>query len=369
MDDTPPSIGYIRRNLQRVRKWNPTRMLAGEQEGGVHRMDLNECPFPPSPRVVKAIQDAAIKVNRYPDGVCPEVSERLSAMTGVPADQICWGTGSSELVGNIAMISVSPGDGVVAPGPVWRRFANVFNVVDARVIRVANRADGSVDPYGLVDALDAGTKLLVAVSPNNPSGAMLSAEEITYLAENVPDDVLLYLDEAYFEFARFAGGPDGLKILQEKRRGPWVVTRTFSKAYAMAGMRLGYALTSSDVISNALRAVTSTFNVTALAEAAALAALDDVDYAREIQERTAAERARLVEGLRDLGLEPLPSVTNFVSAALPVPAAPVVEELKTRRIRIGAWGEEGFESFIRISIGLPEDTDAVLAALRDILKK
>ncbi len=357
---------YIRANLRDMAPWNPTAMLASERTGRVHRMDLNECPYPPSPSVVAAMQDFADKVNRYPDGGLPRLTARIAERTGVAASRIAWGTGSTELLSNAVRIAVAPGERLVAPRPLWRRFEGVFRIVDADVAHVANRPDRGLDVAALIEAVDETTKMLVCVTPNNPTGMALDAREIADLAVRTPDHVLLYIDEAYHEFAVHAGFPDALAMVQ-RRTGPWLITRTFSKAYALAGARLGYALCSEDAIANALKAVTSTFNVSAFCEVGALAALDDPDYTAFLLDRNAEQRARLMDGMRALQLAPLPSVTNFVSVRLPLDGAEVAASMRGRGIRIATWGEPGFEDFIRVSIGLPDDTEAFLAALRDIL--
>ena len=360
------SAPYIRANLRDMAAWNPTATLPSERTGRIHRMDLNECPYPPSPSVVAAMRDFADKVNRYPDGGLPQLTSRISGRAGVPAARIAWGTGSTELLSNAVRIAVAPGERLVAPSPLWRRFEGVFQIVDADVRHVANRPDGGLDVKALIEAVDETTKMLVCVTPNNPTGMALDAEQIAEIVERTPDHVVLYIDEAYHEFAVHAGGADALPIIT-RRNGPWLITRTFSKAYALAGARLGYALCSDDAIANALKAVTSTFNVSAFCEVAALAALDDPAYTQFILDRNAEQRALLTDGMRALQLAPLPSVTNFVSVRLPRDGAEVAAAMRERGIRIATWGEPGFEDFIRVSIGLPEDTEALLAALREIL--
>ena len=366
MPDSGTSTPYIRANLRDMPAWNPTATLASERTGKIHRMDLNECPYPPSPRVVAAMREHADKVNRYPDGGLPRLTGRISESSGVPVSSIAWGTGSTELLSNAVRISVAPGDQLVAPTLLWRRFEGVFRIVDADVRHVDNKPDGGLDVAALAEAVDETTKMLVCVTPNNPTGMALDAGEIAEIVERTPDHVLLYIDEAYHEFAVHAGGADALALIK-RRKGPWLITRTFSKAYALAGARLGYALCSEDAIANALKAVTSTFNVSAFCEVGALAALDDPDYTRFLLDRNAEQRARLAEGMRALQLAPLPSVTNFVSVRLPRDGAEVAAEMRARGIRIATWGEPGYEDYIRVSIGLPEDTEAFLAALREIL--
>lgn len=284
----------------------------------------------------------------------------------MPATRIAWGTGSTELLSNAVRIAVAPGERLVAPTPLWRRFEGVFQIVDADVRHVANRPDSGLDVAALVAAVDETTKMLVCLTPNNPTGLALDAGQTAEIVERTPDHVLLYIDEAYHEFAVHAGGADALAIIK-RRKGPWLITRTFSKAYALAGVRLGYALCSEDAIANALKAVTSTFNVSAFCEVAALAALDDPGYTAFLLDKNAEDRARPIEGMRALQLAPLPSVTNFMSVRLPRDGAEVAAAMRERGIRIATWGEPGFEDFIRVSIGLPEDTEAFLGALRGIL--
>lgn len=366
MDDASIHRPYIRPNLQNLPFWNPTHILASERTGKVHRMDLNECPYPPSPKVVKAIRTMADKVNRYPDGGLPRLTENMATKTGVPYSHICWGMGSSELLANAIRIAVAPSDSVVTPTPIWRRFAGVYRAVAADLTEVPNRANGTIDVDGLIASVGNNTRIVVCVSPNNPSGLMLSREELERLAKSIPENVLLYLDEAYHEFAVHAGGPDGLAVLRQ-RKGPWVITRTFSKAYALAGLRLGYAMSSEEAIANALRGVTGTFNISHFAEDAALAALDDPDYRQMLLDNNATERKRIIDGLETLGIKALPSVTNFVSAPIDRPAGPVIESLRKQGIRIGGWADAGYEDYIRVSMGLPEDTDTFLEVLAEIL--
>ena len=153
----------------------------------------------------------------------------------------------------------------------------------------------------------------------------------------------------------------------KRRKGPWVVTRTFSKAYALAGLRLGYAICSSEEIANALRLVTSTFNVTGVAEAAVLAALDDVDYTQMILSTNAIERDCIAQGLRQLGFSPMPSVTNFIGVDVGKPAAAVVQAMRQRRVRVATFGYASAGTCIRVSTGTAEDTDAFLATLPEAL--
>ncbi|MBT6275798.1 MAG: aminotransferase class I/II-fold pyridoxal phosphate-dependent enzyme [Chromatiales bacterium] len=340
-------------------------ILPHEVGAMIHRMDLNECPYPPSPHVVEALADAVQNLNRYPDGTLPSLTPRLAERLGIPEGQICYGAGSTQLLTAIAQIAVDAGGQLIAPSLLWRRFAGVFNIVDAELVSVANQADGAIDVEGLLGALSNQSQLLLVLTPNNPTGLMLNSDELRHLATETPENVLLFVDEAYFEFAQYAGGADAVEILKQ-RKGPWVVTRTFSKAYALAGLRLGYAICSSLEVANALRLVTSTFNLVGIAEAAAMAALDDPDYTKMILATTEVERNRIRDGFRALGIEPMASVTNFISADIGMDAGTMVKAMRERGIRIATFGDPAYPTLIRVSTGFPEDTDAFLTALKEI---
>lgn len=332
----------------------------------VRALHLNECPLPPSPAVVEAIRGAAATVNRYPDAQAHRLATALAERTGVAPDRIVFGAGSEELLTLATLVALDPGDGVVVSTPTFGRYAKAAELAGGRAIKVALLGDGRNDVRALVSAVTEGTRILCAATPNNPTGQMNDAAEVEHLARATPEDVLLIIDEAYYEFARHAGGPDVLKALA-RRQGPWIVMRTFSKAYCLAGLRLGYALCSAAEVAGALARIRTAFNANALAQAAALAALEDEAHLKLVLETCDVERGRLIEGCRALGLEPMPSVTNFVSIPVPMPASQVMAAMQERDILISLWGDGGRDDVIRISVGLAEDTDAVLAALGDVL--
>ncbi|HKF71450.1 MAG TPA: aminotransferase class I/II-fold pyridoxal phosphate-dependent enzyme [Stellaceae bacterium] len=332
----------------------------------VRMLHLNESPYPPSPKAVAAAREIASSLNRYPDSQGKVLAQALAVRTGIAPARILFGCGSDELIHDFCTFAVSAGDHAVVPAPTFPSFATEVRIQGATPIRVRLDAHGANDAAGLVAAVTDRTRLVFCCTPNPPSGGMVSAAGIETLAKGVPDTVLLIVDEAYHEYGRHAGGPDVLPILA-KRRGPWAVMRTFSKAYGLAGARLGYALCGSEAVAEALRKVKLHFGATATAQAAALAALEDDAYLNKVVAAVARERERLGDGLRQLGLDVFPSAANFVSAVLPILAATAVEELKRRRILVRDWRDPEHLQEIRITVGLPDDTDAVVAALRDIL--
>jgi len=329
-------------------------------------LHLNECPLPPSPAVVEAVRAAAARANRYPDAQAGALRAALSRRTGVAPDRIVFGTGSEELLNLTTLVAVDPGDEVVTAVPAFGRYVQSTRIAGGQPVRVPVLADGRNDIPGMIAAVTPRTRIVYCALPNNPTGWNNTAGEIALLAAETPDSVLLVVDEAYYEFARHEGGPDVLKALRA-RQGPWMVMRTFSKAYCLAGLRLGYALCSSVEVANALQRVRTVFNANALVQAAALAALEDEAYLQRVLTSCATERRRLEAGLRALGLAPMPTVTNFISVPVPLKAAAVVARMQEHGILIGAWSDGGRDDVIRISIGGPDDTDAVLTAMKVIL--
>jgi histidinol-phosphate aminotransferase len=335
--------------------------------GAQRALHLNESPFPPSPRAIEAAA-AALRgpLNRYPQSRAPELAAALAARTGVAAERIVFGVGSDELIHVVAEVALGPGDRCAMPVPSFPRYAVSARIRGAEVVGVPIDAEGASDAAGLLAAIDGRTRVVFACTPNAPSGGMMGAGALERLAREVPADVLLVVDEAYHEYGRHAGGPDALAALAA-RRGPWIVLRTFSKAHGLAGLRIGYALCGSGVEAEALRRVKMTFNVTEMAQAAALASLGDEDHLRASLDATAAGRARLSEGFRRMQLRVYPSFTNFVSVDLGVPAQPAMQALAARGVHVRDWRHPDWRTQLRVAVGTPGDDEAVLEALAAVL--
>jgi histidinol-phosphate aminotransferase len=318
--------------------------------------------------VIEAVRANVGAINRYPDAQCPELGDIVAEMTAVPRRRIVWGNGSEEMIKGAIQFAVNPGDGIVLPTPTFWGYLAMVKAADAELTEVPMELDGSHDVDKMNAAVGNRTKLMFCVTPNNPTGAFLSKGNFARLAAGVPSNVVLFVDEAYAEFGTRAGGPDIPRALAE-RDGPWVVARTFSKVYAMAGMRIGYALCSDDEVADALRKTTQVFNVPILAQAAAEAALADTEYRDQLLDRFDAERARFTAGLRVLGLDPLESCANFVSMKVPMSGRETTERMLELGVQIHAWPNPGYENFIRITLGRPDDNDACLVALKQVLAR
>jgi len=350
------------------RQFPPTAGAIEAKHGldNVRALGLNECPLPPSPKVIAAVREAVHWANRYPDALCRDLAGALAATTGVAAARIVCSNGSDEMLTLIGDICLERGDGAVMPAPSFPGYAQATRQAGGQAIAVGLRKDGANDVAGLLAAVTPATRLLFCSTVNNPSGGMLAASDLLALIEAVPADVFLVMDDAYGEFAQFAGGPDVLPLMA-KCPAPWAVLRTFSKAYGMAGLRVGYGIFSADWVAQAVLHVKGTFNVNSLAQAAALAALADEPYKNEILAHNGRERQRLANGAEALGLVAMPGVGNFVSLRLPVSGLAAARTLLDQGIMVRPWVEAGYENCLRVTVGEATDTDAVLGALAALL--
>jgi histidinol-phosphate aminotransferase len=336
-------------------------------ERPVRSLHLNESPFAPAPSVVAAMQRAAAELNRYPDHDGYDLVSALSARTGIPEDRIVIGAGTNELLYASADISLDPGDEAIAPDPGFPTYAKTITLRGGAYVGVPVRTDGVVDIAAMLKAVTPRTRLIFVATPHNPTGGMLSQADVELLIRELPDHVLLHFDEAYYEFGRHAGAPDALPILK-RRQGPWISTRSFSKAFGLAGVRVGYGLTSLRELADAYRKIRVNFSVNAVALAGARAALDATDHMNALLDHTARERERLAGALARIGFQALPSAANFLTVKTTKPASTIAEMLAAENIFVLPFPWPGTPGALRITIGSSADTDAVVTAIPRVLK-
>jgi histidinol-phosphate aminotransferase len=333
---------------------------------GLRYMQFNEGAWPPSPRVAEAIAAATRHLNRYGDSHWSRLAPAIAARTGVAPACIVCGNGSAELITLASTAFVEAGRNTVVTTPSFPRLGSGGRIAGGATKAVPARPDGSHDVEALLAAVDAGTRLFWLTAPNNPTGAGVSAEALAHIARSLPAHVILAVDEAYFEFSRAGGGIDAVDELKGAAR-PWLVMRTFSKAYGMAGLRVGYAMTSSPALAEALHRVRNTFNLNVLAQAAALAAFEDQAYMWARVNECLAERERLRARLEGLQLRCLPSAGNFLLIELPIEGAAAQAGMREKGVVISTIRAPGYERCIRVTIGLPDDNEAFFAALAETL--
>jgi histidinol-phosphate aminotransferase len=333
---------------------------------GVRFMQFNEGAWPPSPRVAEAITKATQNLNRYGDSHWSKLAPAIAARTGVAQDCIVCGNGSAELIVFAATAFIEPGRNAVVSTPSFPRLGGSARVAGGAVKAVPVRADGAHDIEALLAAVDADTRLFWLTAPNNPTGAAVSGAELRHIARALPSHVVLAVDEAYGEFLRAGGGIDAVEELKGIAR-PWFVLRTFSKAYGMAGLRVGYAMMSSPALAEAFHRVRNTFNLNVVAQAAALAAFEDQDYMWARVKECVAERERLRARLEGLGFKCFESAGNFLLINVGAEGAAVQTALRAEGVAVATIKAPGYERYIRVTVGLKDDNDAFLPALERVL--
>jgi histidinol-phosphate aminotransferase len=326
-------------------------------------LNLNESPLPPSPRAIEAAMATIGGVNRYPPTDGGSLIAALSAHTGVAEDRIGVSVGSDMMLHALCMVTLAPGRSAVMPFPSFPRYAGSTRLAGARAIKVPLTDAGANDPQRLLAAIEPDTSIVFCCTPNGNTGATLTPALLRHLAEHVPDDVMFVVDEAYAEFDPAAATLEALST----RKGPWAVTRTFSKAYALAGMRVGYGLFSDAMVAAVVKAARPIFEMTSPALAAAEAALGDTAHLAMMCATMAAGRVQLVKGLQALGFEPLPSQANFITTDLHRPVGPVIKAMMGQGVLVRGLADPGFENYLRITVGLPDENARALAALASAL--
>ena len=330
-----------------------------EGAGETLALNLNESPIGPSPRAIAAAAATIAGVNRYPPTDGGPLMAALAAKTGIAVERIAVACGSDMILHLLCMVSLAPGRSSVLPFPSFPRYGLSTRISGARAIPVEVGPDGANDPERLLASIAEDTSIVFCCTPNGNTGGSLTPAALRHLALHVPDAVMLVVDEAYAEFDPEA---DTLAILAE-RRGPWAVTRTFSKAYALAGLRIGYALCSDARVAEVLRAARPIFEMTSPALAAAEAALGDTEHLALMLRVIEAGRDQLVAGLRGMGFSPLPSRANFVTTDLGRPAGPVLKAMERQGVLVRGVMDPGYERFLRITVGLEGENARALDAL------
>ena len=338
----------------------------------IARLGSNENPFGPSPAVGAALRDMADAIGQYPDANSTALRAAIAARTGVEPADIVVGNGSENLLELLCLAFLSPGDRVVTLLPSFGLHEIFPRMMGAQVdmVPVTDAMEFDVDAW--CAALGGGArppKMAILSNPSNPVGCMLDADAFDRVVRAAPTETLLVIDEAYYEYARLTPGfPDALTRLRAQER-PWIVLRTFSKAWGLAGLRVGYGLASHAELVRMLDRVRTPFNVNLAAQRAALAAWTDADHMEKTVRETVAQREILRTQLRDLGVTVAPSAANFLFVDLRRANGPVAEALLARGIIVKPWKEAGYEHFIRVSVGAAADNRLFVAALADILRQ
>ncbi|MDF3867077.1 histidinol-phosphate transaminase [Pseudomonas denitrificans (nom. rej.)] len=332
---------------------------------GIVKLASNENPLGPSPKVLEAIRAELAELTRYPDGNGFELKSRLAARCGVETAQVTLGNGSNDILDLVARAYLAPGLNAVFSQYAFAVYPISTQAVGAQG-KVVPAKNWGHDLEAMLAAIDANTRVVFIANPNNPTGTWFGPDALERFLSQVPQNVLVVLDEAYIEYAEGEELPDGLKYLA--RYPNLLVSRTFSKAYGLASLRVGYAISSAQV-ADVLNRVRQPFNVNSLALAAACAALDDAQYLAEGKRINDEGMAQLESGLRALDLQWIPSKGNFIAVDLKRDAGPVYQALLAEGVIVRPVGGYGMPQHLRISIGLPTENARFLDALAKVLAR
>ncbi|MDP8247825.1 MAG: histidinol-phosphate transaminase [Candidatus Tritonobacter lacicola] len=346
-------MNKLRKNIAGLEGYTPGEQPVGE---GYIKLNTNENPYPPSPAVIEAIAKEAESLRLYPDPLATALREKAGEVLGLPSGSIIAGNGSDELLTIILRCFVEPGEKVVTPHPTYTLYETLVSIQDGELVRVPLGDDFSVPEEIVV----AGAKVTFIANPNSPSGTVTPNDAIRGIAEKAGG--ILVVDEAYVDFC----GEGALRLLEEFDN--LIVTRSMSKSFSLAGLRLGFAFSTPAIIEAMLK-VKDSYNVSRLAIAGGLAAFEDIEWMRANVRRVVSTRERLSLSLSAMGFRVFPSGANFVLAGTGRwDAGAIFRELKDQKILVRYYDTERLRSCLRISVGTDEEIDALLREIRSIIK-
>lgn len=326
-------------------------------------LHLNEGPWPPFPDAIEAMQRALGSLNRYPDQNYSQLTSALAETYAVDPSRIIVGNGSGNLIRLFAQVVLERGDEVMMAWPPYPNYTVTAGISGAPIIRVPLR-DGAIDLDAALESVTDRTRMVIVANPHNPTGSIVPREQLERYFERVPPTVATLLDEAYFEFITEPGYPDTRAFLEAGK--PLLGLRTFSKAYGLAGLRIGFGFATAE-IADAMNRARETFIVSTLAAEAATASLTRQDLVRERVQAIVDGRTWLLEQCDSLGLSHTPSQANFIFVDVRRPAREVCHAIMKRGILIRAGELHGSATWVRITIGLPDQNRKLAQALREAL--
>jgi histidinol-phosphate aminotransferase len=325
---------------------------------GAVKLASNENPRGPGPAVHAALARASRELSRYPDGNGFELKRALADRLGVTPAHITLGNGSNDVLELLGRVFVEPGARGVVDEHCFVVYPLAITAAGGDLVRVPSRDYGH-DLQAMADAIDARTRIVYVANPNNPTGTQVDRASFSAFMARVPADVVVVLDEAYFEYADEHARPDGVALLAEHPN--LVVTRTFSKIHGLAALRLGYSVSAPE-IADLLNRLRQPFNVNTLAQAAALAALDDEAYVRESRRLNAEGLEQLGAALDARGLSWIPTAANFLTVQVGS-AARIYDALLREGVIVRPLAGYGMHEHLRVTVGLPEENARFIAAL------
>ncbi len=331
----------------------------------VIKMASNENPLGPSLLAVEAMRSNLKKMHIYPDGNCYYLKEALAEKLNVKTDRLIFGNGSDEILSFLALVYVNPGDEAVTVAPSFSEYDFVMRLVGGSPHPVPLVGpDFSYDFEAILEAVNEKTRLVFLCSPNNPTGTTVKKKDLDAFIERLPENVLLVLDQAYIEYVEDADHPSGLDYVEQGK--PVILLRTFSKLYGLAGLRIGYGIAPADIIRE-LNRVREPFNVNAMAQAGARAALADSYHLERSRNLVRESRKQFALGLAEMDLKAVPDQANFCFIDLKVDSREAFESLMKKGVIVRTGDIFGFPTYIRVTYGTAEQNEKFLSVLKEVL--
>jgi len=339
-----------------------------ERRSQLIKLDSNESPFGPSARAMDAMRSAMAAANSYPEDDCSQLCQKLARHHGLSPEQVVVTAGSTALLSLLCQTLLAPGLNAVTSERSFIVYSLVVQAAGARLVEAPMRSgEDSFDLDAILAAIDANTRIVFLANPNNPTGTMLEAAVVERFVAHVPGHVVVVLDEAYYEFALHFAALRRVTYsnsLDYVRRGASVVVlRTFSKAHGLAGLRVGYGLGPAELLGYCVH-MRNTFSVSSVAQAAAMAAIGDLDHIRRVVENNTIQSRDLTQGLSALGYRVVPTSANFLYCDLGEDAATFANRLQDEGVAVRPLGHWGAPNGIRVTIATAEQNQAFLSAAR-----
>ena len=354
---------FLRKGISSIKDYIPGKPIEDVQAelglADIAKLASNETPIGPSPMAVEAARREMGKVNLYPEGPTTRLRKRMAGRLGIEPDMITFANGADNCITLVANAFIDEGNEVVMADPTFSAYEAVTTIMGGRPVPVKLK-NHTHDLEAMLGAVTDKTKLVFVCNPNNPTGTIVRRSELERFVSRLPDHVLLVLDEAYFEFASDKDYPDGLDYIE--RGGNVISLRTFSKIYGIAGLRIGYALGASEFIA-ALNKVREPFPVSRIAQAAALAALDDEGYRAAVLRNNEEGKAYLSREFERLGLPFAPSQTNFIFVDLKMDCREAFQALLRKGIIVRPGYIWGSSTWARVTIGTMDQNRKFIRAL------
>lgn len=354
-------------NVTRLVQYRPGKPIEEVQrELGLERvikLASNENSLGPSPRAMEAIRESAARVHLYPDALCHDLREAVACRLDVSPDQLVFGNGSDDIIHLLGVTFLNAGDEVIQADPTFVRY-EAAAILNRAICHKVPLRDWKHDLPAMADRINERTRLIFIANPNNPTGTIVTASEVLEFLDHVPDRTILVFDEAYFEYVEAPEFPDVLSLIREQRN---VITlRTFSKMYGLAGIRIGFGVTTPQ-IAGYLNRVREPFNVSSIAQFAALAALDDTDHVRRTRTMNSCGKQLFAERFTKMGLSFTPTEANFVWVDVGRDSRVVFDKLLHAGIITRTGDIFGAPTHLRVTIGAEPENQAFLAALPEAL--